>query len=102
MMITGSQCRAARALVEISRQLLATRSGIGEDTIAAFERKLDMPPQEVILKLQSALESAGAFFIPEGDRGLGVQLKFTRSEAQRLSILESEGGLVADDEVPGV
>ena len=36
-----------------------------------------------------------------GERGIGVRLKFTRSEARRLSILESEGGVVGDDEVPG-
>ncbi|MNY82897.1 hypothetical protein D3C86_2252760 [compost metagenome] len=57
---------------------------------------------ETIATLQTTLEKAGAIFIPEGERGLGVQLKFTRSEARRLSILESEGGLVANDEVPGV
>lgn len=101
-MITGSQCRAARALVEISRQLLATLSGIDEDTIARFERKLETPAEKAIGTLQTTLEKAGAIFIPEGERGLGVQLKFTRSEARRLSILESEGGLVANDEVPGV
>ncbi|CAN7574471.1 XRE family transcriptional regulator [Rhizobium sp. LjRoot98] len=101
-MITGSQCRAARALVEISRQLLATLSGIDEDTIARFERKLETPAVETIATLQTTLEKAGAIFIPEGERGLGVQLKFTRSEARRLSILESQGGLVANDEVPGV
>ncbi|OBZ94226.1 hypothetical protein ADU59_18170 [Pararhizobium polonicum] len=101
MMITGSQCRAARALVDISRQLLATLSGVDEETIARFERKLETPAADIILSLQSALETAGAVFIPEGERGLGVQLKFTRSEARRLSNLENEGGLAADDEVPG-
>lgn len=101
-MMTGSQCRAARALVEISRQILATLSGVDEDTIARFERKLQTPVEEAIRALQTALESAGAIFIPEGERGLGVQLKFTRSEARRLSVLEGEGGLVANDEVPGV
>jgi transcriptional regulator with XRE-family HTH domain len=101
-MITGSQCRAARALVEVSRQLLATLSGVDEDTIARFERKLETPAAEVVSTLQTALEAAGALFLEEGERGLGVQLKFTRSEARRLSVLESEGGLVANDEVPGV
>ncbi|WP_455271681.1 XRE family transcriptional regulator [Rhizobium herbae] len=101
-MVTGSQCRAARALVEVSSRLLATLSGIDEETTARFERKLDTPAEEVILTLQTALEAAGALFIAEGERGLGVQLKFTRSEARRLSVLESEGGLVANDEVPGV
>ena len=46
-------------------------------------------------------QRAGAVFLPEGERGIGVRLKFTRSEARRLSILESEGGIVGDDEVPG-
>jgi len=101
-MITGSQCHAARALAEISRPLLATLSRIDETIIARFERKLETPADEIILTLQTALEAAGALFIEEGERGLGVQLKFTRSEARRLSILESEGGLVANDEVPGV
>jgi transcriptional regulator with XRE-family HTH domain len=101
-MITGSQCRAARALVEVSRQLLATLSGVDEDTIARFERKLETPAAEVVSTLQTALEAAGALFLEEGEHGLGVQLKFTRSEARRLSVLESEGGLVANDEVPGV
>ncbi|MNF18842.1 hypothetical protein D3C80_2231880 [compost metagenome] len=55
----------------------------------------------MILSLKSALENAGAVFLSEGERGIGVRLKFTRSEARRLSILESEGGVVGDDEVPG-
>ncbi|WP_065375695.1 hypothetical protein [Ensifer adhaerens] len=100
-MITGPQCRAARALIEISREMLASFSGVDEDTILRFERKLETPGDEVILSLKHALENAGAVFLPEGERGIGVQLKFTRSEARRLSILESEGGVVGDDEVPG-
>jgi transcriptional regulator with XRE-family HTH domain len=101
-MITGSQCRAARALAELSRELLASLSGIDEDVITRFERQLETPAEEVIRRLQDALEAAGTLFIDEGERGLGVQLKFTRSETRRLSILENEGGLAANDEVPGV
>ncbi len=99
-MITGSQCRAARALIEISREMLASFSGVDEDTILKFERKLEAPADAVIQSLTHALENAGAMFLPEGERGIGVCLKFTRSEARRLSILESEGGVVGDDEVP--
>ncbi|OCP38993.1 hypothetical protein BC360_02845 [Ensifer sp. LC163] len=101
MMITGSQCRAARALIEISREMLASFSGVDEETILKFEHKLETPGDEIILSLRNALENAGAVFLPEGERGIGVRLKFTRSEARRLSILESEGGVVGDDEVPG-
>ncbi|MGE6784012.1 XRE family transcriptional regulator [Ensifer adhaerens] len=100
-MITGPQCRAARALIEISREMLSSFSGVDEETILRFERKLETPGDAVILSLKHTLENAGAVFLPEGERGIGVRLKFTRSEARRLSILESEGGLVGDDEVPG-
>ena len=39
-------------------------------------------------------------FIPENGGGVGVRLKFNRSETKRLSILEGEGGVAADDDVP--
>jgi hypothetical protein len=50
--------------------------------------------------LQSALERAGAVFIPDNGAGIGVRLKFTGSEAKRIDILENEGGIVAPDRVP--
>lgn len=39
-MITGPQCRAARALVELTRERLAQLSGINAETIEHFERKI--------------------------------------------------------------
>ena len=42
-MITGSKCRATRALVEITRGKLSIRSGIDEAVILDFERKLEEP-----------------------------------------------------------
>ncbi|MCX8567642.1 XRE family transcriptional regulator [Aminobacter sp. MET-1] len=100
-MITGPICRAARAIVEINRARLATASGIGEDLIEAFERKISTPADDAIHALQSALEELGAVFIPEkGADGAGVRLKFSRSVTKRLSTLESEGGPVASDDVP--
>ncbi len=99
-MITGSQCRAARALVEYTRDRLAIAAGVSIDTIEAFERKLENPDREHILALQSALEKAGAVFIAENGGGIGVRLKFTRSETRRIATLEGEGGIVAHDDVP--
>lgn len=74
--------------------------GRRRDTILKFERKLETPADEVILSLKHALENAGAVFLPEGERGIGVRLKFTRSEARRLSILESEGASSATTRFP--
>lgn len=99
-MITGSQCRAARALVEITRGKLTIRSGIDETVIHDFERKLDKPDGVTIKALQVALEELGAVFIDENGGGIGVRLKFTESEAKRIARLEGEGGIVANDRVP--
>jgi hypothetical protein len=99
-MITASQCRAARALTEITRDMLAERSGIDAETIANFERRLAGLDNAGIEKLQQALEAMGALFIPENGGGIGVRLKFTASEARRILSLENEGGQTGDDEVP--
>lgn len=99
-MITGSQCRAGRALVEVTRNKLSIRSGIEEAVIEAFERKLQLPEPDAIAALQEALVSLGAVFIDENGGGIGVRLKFTESEAKRIARLESEGGIVASDSVP--
>jgi hypothetical protein len=42
----------------------------------------------------------GAQFIWENGGGLGVRLKFNRSEAKRIANLENEGGVVGYDDVP--
>jgi transcriptional regulator with XRE-family HTH domain len=89
-MITGSMCRAARALVEITRAKLASIAHVDEAVIEAFERKVAEPDDDVIRALQAALESLGA----------GVRLKFSRSVTRRLSTLEGEGGPAANDDVP--
>lgn len=99
-MITGPQCRAGRALVEVTRTKLAVRSGVDEAAIEKFERKLQELEPGMIVSLQSALETLGAVFIDENGGGIGVRLKFTESEARRIACLESEGGLVANNRVP--
>ncbi|WP_176038479.1 XRE family transcriptional regulator [Brucella tritici] len=99
-MITGPQCRAGRALVEITRAKLSRRSGVDDDAIEKFERKLQHLDPGMVEALQSALEALGAVFINENGGGIGVRLKFTESEARRIARLEGEGGLVASNRVP--
>jgi len=98
--ITGSQCRAGRALVEVTRAKLASRSAVDEAVIEQFERKLEQPAPETIAALKSALETLGAVFIEENGGGIGVRLKFTESDAKRIARLEGEGGIVATNRVP--
>lgn len=85
-MITGSQCRAGRALVEVSRGKLSVRSGVDEAAIEGFERKLQNPEPAAIAALQGAL---GAVFLKENGGGIGVRLKFTQSDGRRTARLEA-------------
>ncbi|MBN9071306.1 MAG: XRE family transcriptional regulator [Rhizobiales bacterium] len=99
-MISGPQCRAARALVEWARETLARNAGVDARTIEAFERKLGNPDEDACERIRKALEAAGAVFIPENGGGAGVRLKFSRADVRRIATLEGEGGTVAMDDVP--
>lgn len=99
-MITGSQCRAARALVEISRATLAKRAGIDLVSIERFENISGSLVKREVQDVKRALEELGAVFIPENGAGYGVQLKFSNVEAARIAQFECEGGIVANDRVP--
>ncbi|WP_311030374.1 XRE family transcriptional regulator [Mesorhizobium koreense] len=100
-MITGPLCKAARALVGVSRYKLAANSGVDTRAIELFERSISVPDEAAVAALQSALEVLGAMFIPEeGSHGVGVRLKFNRSITKRIGTLENEGGPPAKDDVP--
>ncbi|MFT0532943.1 helix-turn-helix domain-containing protein [Castellaniella hirudinis] len=98
-MMTGPQCHAARALVDLTREQLATLSGLDKDTITRFERQLAQPSPDQLDTLEQALESLGATFIHESDGGIGVRLKFGAAEARQVATMEDEGGMAADDKV---
>jgi hypothetical protein len=99
-MITGAQCRAARALVEWTRDKLAGNSKVDSLVIEEFERRISLPDDETRNALQTTLEDAGAVFIEENGGGVGVRLKLNRSEVRRIGVLENEGGIVGTDAVP--
>ena len=100
-MITGPLCKAARALVEVSRAKLARNANIDQQVIELFERGIDTPNDSAVAALQLALEELGAVFLPEeGSQGVGVRLKFNRSLTRRIGNLENEGGPAAKDDVP--
>ena len=79
-MITGSQIRAARALLGWTTQHLADQSGIHFATISRIEQQDGTPSTRTntLRSLQSALESGGVIFLETGstrDGGPGVRLK---------------------------
>ncbi|AWC22219.1 helix-turn-helix protein [Aminobacter sp. MSH1] len=76
-MITPEQCRAARALVDLSREELANLSGTAHRTIVDFERAARQPRAATLDALRRALEQAGVIFLADGEQiagGAGVRM----------------------------
>jgi transcriptional regulator with XRE-family HTH domain len=74
-MITGQQCRMARAALDLSVQELAARAKVGEATIRRFERDRAAPIHSTADAIRAALEAAGVLFIDENGEGPGVRLR---------------------------
>ncbi|GLS28309.1 helix-turn-helix domain-containing protein [Neomesorhizobium albiziae] len=76
--IRPEQVRAARALIDWTREDLAAASGVTIRTLARIESAQTIPRQTTLKALSDALEAAGVEFIPENGGGAGVRL-FRRS-----------------------
>jgi len=103
LVISGRLIAAARVLTGISRPDLASASGISAAKLARLEAGGSAPidSESDAQALRLALERFGAMFIPQGDGlGAGVRLKFLRQDVKQIGRLESEGGIVGDDDVP--
>jgi transcriptional regulator with XRE-family HTH domain len=74
-MITPSQCRAARGLIDWSQIELAEAARVGVVTVRQFEKGAAEPRNSTLEVLQRALESAGVEFIAENGGGAGVRLR---------------------------
>jgi transcriptional regulator with XRE-family HTH domain len=61
-MLSAAQCRAARALIEWSRDELAGASKVALRTIVDFERGAREPRAATLEALRRALETAGVEF----------------------------------------
>lgn len=72
--MTPSQCRAARALLNMTQPDLATGADVGLSTVVDFEKSRRPMPPETIGKLRKALEAAGVELIPQDTKGAGVRL----------------------------
>lgn len=73
--MTPAQCRAARALLSKSQQEVASESGVGIQTLIAFENQKRQPYPRTLETIRAALEAAGVEFIPENGGGAGVRLR---------------------------
>jgi DNA-binding transcriptional regulator YiaG len=70
-----AQCRAARALLELSQTELADLAGLGLSTVVDFERQRRQVSPEAVEAIQTALGAAGVEFIDENGGGAGVRLR---------------------------
>jgi DNA-binding transcriptional regulator YiaG len=73
--ITPSQCRGARAILNMTQPDLARAAHLGLSTVVDFERTRREVSNEAIGALRSALERRGIVFISENGGGPGVRLR---------------------------
>lgn len=74
-MITGSQIRAARALLGWSQQDLADKSLLSETAILKLETQSADSRTSTLIKVRKSLEDAGIEFINRPDGAAGVLVK---------------------------
>lgn len=79
-MLTGSQIRAARALLKWSGRELADRCGVSYPALQRAEAVDEMPNMQTrnLAAIKSALENGGVQFLDgpySGDGGPGVRLR---------------------------
>jgi transcriptional regulator with XRE-family HTH domain len=80
-LLTPAQCRAGRALLDMTQPNLAERAGLGLSTIVDFERSRRVVPRETAQLIRNALEKLGVEFIDENGGGAGVRLRKPGSRA---------------------
>ena len=73
--ITAAQCRAARALLEMTQGQLAEQAGCGLSTVVDFEKSRREVSAAAVRGIQKALEQAGIEFLTRGRKGVGVCLR---------------------------
>ena len=79
-MLTPSQCRAGRGLVNWSQAKLAGAANVGLSTVRNFEAGRSLPITNNLVAIQ-ALEGVGVLFIPENGGGAGVRMRRPREGA---------------------
>lgn len=73
--ISPDQLRAARGLLNWSRDRLCQESGVTVRTIARLEAGQVAPHDSTMTKIRTALEGAGVRFVPANDDGVGVRFR---------------------------
>ena len=83
MSILPAQCRAARALIDMSQATLARRAVVPRDALVDFENGSRTLTADNFAAIRAALEAAGVIFIDENGERPGVRLRKTNVYGQR-------------------
>jgi len=73
--ITPGQCKAARALLELTQGDLAKAANLGLSTVVDFEKKRRQVSAAAVQAIKDALAAHGVDFIDENGGGPGVRLR---------------------------
>lgn len=73
--MTPQQCKAARAMIDMTQPQLAAAAGFGLSTVVDFERARRQVPEATVAAIRVALEAAGVIFVAENGEGPGVRLR---------------------------
>jgi len=76
-LITSAQIRAARAMLDWSREQLSTQAGVGISALMRLESSEGVPSGNIktFESVQKAIEKAGVEFIGTPESGAGVRWK---------------------------
>ena len=83
--MTPAQCRAARALLDVTQPELATMAELGLSTVVDFERERRVVSKEAVAAMQNALEQAGVSF-----RAGGVEMTFVAGLAAPTDVFAEQ------------
>jgi DNA-binding transcriptional regulator YiaG len=78
--MSSAQCRAGRALLDMTQSQLAELAKLGLSTVVDFEKGRRQVSQAAVETIQSALQRAGVDFIEENGGGPGVRLRKRRQK----------------------
>jgi predicted transcriptional regulator len=81
--VSPAQCRAGRALLEITQTQLAASAGLGLSTVVDFEKERREVSPESVEAIRRALVRAGVEFIDENGGGPGVRLRKLHAAKKR-------------------
>jgi transcriptional regulator with XRE-family HTH domain len=81
--MTPAQCRAARALLDITQSELADAARLGLSTVVDFEKERRQVSEDAIRAMQNALEHSGIKFSSETGVGEGVFLRKSRPSRRK-------------------